>query len=116
MSAEIERRIAQRDRLWAHVQGPRAAADPDASHRTVDASNIHRLARRVEVLEEGLSRYLDAEWVANASTAELVAHARGVLRQRHAAPPGGESRVLAPDSSPLSSGWAAGETRTRAHG
>jgi hypothetical protein len=101
VAAEIERRIAQRDRLWAHVQGARRGAGLDVVEETIAAAANQRLASRVETLEEGLARYLDPEWVATATPAELTAHARDVLRRRPATPDL-DAPVAAPADGPVS--------------
>jgi hypothetical protein len=82
VAAEIERKIAERDRLWAHAQGPRAPTGLEVIQSSVTAAERDRLMARVEVLEEGLARYLDPDWLAQATVAELAAHARAVLRRR----------------------------------
>lgn len=95
VAADIERRIEQRDRLWAVAQGAPKRAGLDVIDIEVAASESRRLADRVERLEDGLARFLDPEWLAAATPAELGAHAREVLRSRTGATPPGGSAVIA---------------------
>lgn len=105
MAADIERRIEQRDRLWAVAQGARERAGLDVIDLEVAASETRRLAARVERLEDGLARFLDPAWLVAATPAELAAHAREVLRRHRtgATPPGG-SPVIAAETLPMPHG------------
>ena len=107
VAADIEQRIAQRDRLWANAQGTREANGLDVIEDTIAAATNARLATRVEILESGLARFLDPEWVATASIAEMIGHAREVLRLRPGTPTASTTAISPTNAAPAvpARGW-----------
>ncbi|MEP6689696.1 MAG: hypothetical protein ABJD07_01000 [Gemmatimonadaceae bacterium] len=75
---EIERRIAERDRLLLRAQRKVGGAAPIASE-LMPSTELLAFVQRIAHLELALSRYLDAAWIAAASTEELILNARDAL-------------------------------------
>jgi hypothetical protein len=74
---EIERHIAERDKLLLRAQ--RSSRPTPTSNEIVSSRELMALVQRVAHLELALSRYLDKKWLRSASTAELLLNAREAL-------------------------------------
>jgi hypothetical protein len=75
---EIERRIAERDRLLLRAQRGASRSTP-LSNEVISPRDLLALVQRVAQLELALTRYLDPEWLASATADELMLNARGAL-------------------------------------
>jgi hypothetical protein len=83
---EIERRIAERDRLLARAQHTSEHAHDRGRIELTILAEHERMATRMAELEEALRYFADAEWLARASLDEIVAVARGALDGKSVAP------------------------------
>jgi hypothetical protein len=75
---EIERRIAERDRLLLRAQRGTSRPTPVANE-VISSRDLLALVQRVAQLELALSRYLDPEWIRSATPDELMLNARDAL-------------------------------------
>ncbi|MDQ6827595.1 MAG: hypothetical protein M3081_01870 [Gemmatimonadota bacterium] len=74
---EIERRIADRDRLLLRAQRSRGVTA--TATEVVPSAELMILVQRAAHLELALSRYLDEQWIRGATPEELMLNARDAL-------------------------------------
>jgi len=79
VNAEIERRIAERDRLLARAQRLSVKSTEMPAVAPLAPIEFASLGERVVALEKALANLADPSWVADCSIDQIVAHARQAL-------------------------------------
>ncbi|MFN2398895.1 MAG: hypothetical protein ABR543_09705 [Gemmatimonadaceae bacterium] len=76
---EIEKRIAERDKLLARLQRRLRRTPPEGMTAEFVTTQFIAVTDKAVRMEAALAKFLDEKWVSNASVQEIVAHARSAL-------------------------------------
>ena len=83
---EIERTIAERDRLLARAQGSGGEAHDPGRIELTNLAQHQRMSTRIAELEKAMRYFADAEWLARASIDDMRTVARAALEGESAIP------------------------------